>query len=236
MRTPCIIWGMRDFTLLGETHREGPLVSLRFHPRLPLLSALDPTRDQGWVWTWDGDGALHSVARVGSGRRDRGRWDDLKTHLPYWINSAWHPTLPLLALSGLDGSVDLWAVEETGGEPGSRRLCDGALGARCLSFTHSGDALWVGGHIRHPTSGDYFSHLVDLQGKVLSRMLGCDTDIALHPEGELLASFVSDQGATLLRFARAPDGRGHDGLEMFDRALIIDVDGYEGLVFSPSGD
>jgi hypothetical protein len=67
-------------------------------------------------------------------------------------------------------------------------------------------------------------------------MFGCDTDIALHPEGELLASFVSDQGATLLRFARAADGRGHGGLEMFDTALIIDVDGYEGLVFSPSGD
>jgi hypothetical protein len=67
-------------------------------------------------------------------------------------------------------------------------------------------------------------------------MFGCDTDIALQPEGELSASFVSDQGATLLRFARAAEGVGQGGLAMFDRALIIDVDGYEGLVFSPSGD
>jgi WD40 repeat protein len=126
-------------------------------------------------------------------------------------------------------------VGETGVELGRRNLCEAAW-IRCLSFTHSGDALWVGGYVKTPASGDSFSHLVDLQGNLLSRLFGCDTDIALHPEGELFASFVSDQGATLLRFARAADGRGHGGLEMFDTALIIDVDGYEGLVFSPSGD
>jgi hypothetical protein len=139
-------------------------------------------------------------------------------------------------LSGLDGSVDLWTLGKTEAELSARRLCDGYRRTRCLAFTHSGDALWVGGHVASAVKGDSFSHLVDLQGNLLSRMFGCDTDIELHPEGELLASFVSDQGATLLRFALAADGSGHRGLEMFDTTLIIDVDGYEGLVFSPSGD
>jgi hypothetical protein len=202
------------------------LVSLRFHPSLPLLSALDPLTDRGWVWTWNDGGELRIVARTGSGERNRRRWDDWSSRdRRSWTRSAWHPTLPLLAQTTPDGAIDLWSLDGNGAGVTTRRVCDVAFEALCLGFTHSGDALWVGAY------GS--SQLVDLQGQVVAPAFGCDTDIALHPEGEPAATFVSDQGATLLHIVRAVEAQ---ALALFDRTLIIDVDGYEGLVFSPSGD
>lgn len=96
------------------------------------------------------------------------------------------------------------------------------------AFLPSGNAFWRGGY--HEGG---LSTVIDLDGNAIATAFRCDTNVVVHPEGELLASFVSDQASTLLRFARTS---GSDGLVALDRALILDADGYGGLVFSPTGD
>jgi hypothetical protein len=53
-----------------------------------------------------------------------------------------------------------------------------------------------------------------------------------HPGGGLVATLNSDQGATLVLFARVADGA---DLRVLRRALVLDCDGYGAQVFSSDG-
>lgn len=108
-----------------------------------------------------------------------------------------------------------------------------------VGFSPSGRSLWASAvdardeEVRDGLASDWF----DLDDPAhATQVWRWDTDLALHPEGELMAAFESNQGATLLRFARVNDGPAGESIETLRRALVLDADGYCDLTFSPRGD
>ncbi|SDL30003.1 hypothetical protein SAMN05421806_1265 [Streptomyces indicus] len=101
-----------------------------------------------------------------------------------------------------------------------------------LAFSPDGDALWA--WPAHNTTNAWDrSDTIDLRSGTVRSGRAWDTGIVEHPGGGLVATYNSDQGATLVLFARTDLASGP--LRFLRRALIIDVDGYEAPVFSSDG-
>ncbi len=212
---------MSQFPLIGSFRHDGPVHRLRLHPHLPLLAALNPVGAQILVWAWEPGGGLRPLVLPGAlGSLEANR-------SPAWSDLAWHPTQPQLLVTSGVGS-QLWDF----GEQAQPRLLPAPSGVAngrwdIVGLGAGGGCVWGGATGREESEVRRLS-----DGGLLGSLWRCDTQILAHPEGELLASLQSDQGATLVRFAAL------GGVEprTFDRGLILDCDGYEGLQFSPTGD
>jgi WD40 repeat protein len=239
-----------------------PLHRLRFHPTLPLLATVDSLRMAVHVWTWR-NGDLLKLASLGAPEVER-------PSPRITLDVSWHPSQPLLALTGL-GGVELWLCPPEGearslgvrgiipdeeravediicwkyGEDGLKETVTQTRTIRreppaysFAGFSPTGSMLWASPSEnpegdRDGWGSDWFSAE---QGATGSKFWRWDTDLVLHPEGVLMAAFESNQGATLLRFASVAKGPDGERLQTWRRAQVIDVDGYEGLTFSPRGD
>ncbi|WP_218002486.1 hypothetical protein [Nocardia brevicatena] len=131
---------------------------------------------------------------------------------------AWHPDEPLLLVAG-EGPAVRWTPAGQSALEGLPALADYGH----LAFSPNGQALWAS-----PSS------VVDLASGALGIGPAWDTGVAAHPAGGLVATLRSDQGTTLIVFARV-DQEGAPAMRVLRRALILDVDGYETPIFSADG-
>ncbi|WP_436533847.1 hypothetical protein [Actinoplanes sp. HUAS TT8] len=177
------------------------------HPSLPLIAGWDTQRPA--IHIWDGD--LREIGAVG---RDTAAYGDRRhQHIP---SAAWHPTAPHLIVADRD-TVTRWTP--TGVHPvGGLAPIDYR---RDVAFSPDGRTLWVS----NPPVG------LDPGTGTTITVPRWDTGITAHPAGGLLTLLQSDQGATLLLFARDTGPQ----LRPLRRGLILSADGYETPVFSPDG-
>ncbi|GLW72521.1 hypothetical protein Kpho02_48200 [Kitasatospora phosalacinea] len=195
-----------------------PVDLLACHPRLPLAAGIGTDEDAGRsrvrVWDCSGGGpgelASFDVALALT------PWGD---HRPPSV--AWHPHEPLLTVA--DGNVlRRWTP---GGPAAPLPAPDGC---EALAYSPDGRALWAS------TSGDdETSAVLDPATGAAAPARWWDTGVGAHPSGELVATLVSDQGATFCVFAR-PGGEG-GAMRQQRRALVLDVDGYGTPLFGPDG-
>ncbi|MFF4342055.1 hypothetical protein ACFY00_19230 [Kitasatospora sp. NPDC001540] len=191
---------------------------LACHPRLPLAAGIstdeDAERSRVRVWDCSGGGlgelASFDVALAFT------PWGDYR---PPAI--AWHPHEPLLTVA--DGNaLRRWTP---GGPVAPLPAPDGC---DALAYSPDGRALWTS-----TSDGDDTSAVLDPATGAASPARWWDTGVGAHPSGELVATLVSDQGATFCVFAR-PGGAG-GAMRQQRRALVLDVDGYGTPLFSPDG-
>lgn len=201
------------------------------HPRLPLVAGLDAERPA--VHVWDVGAEPQEVAVLDPAAPPYGEatgWDRLRG-TPC---AGWHPREPLLALGGA-GGLRLWRpdaglVTPAGPPPGT--------GYRAVAFSPDGGTVWAS-----PAKGtedvedlDWNgSHAVDLASGTLRTGPWWDTGLAPHPGGRLALALSSDQGATRGLLLRLDGGSRPGALRVLNRALILDVDGYEVPELSPGG-
>jgi WD40 repeat protein len=96
-------------------------------------------------------------------------------------------------------------------------------GYSAVAFSNAGDRLVAS---RDPTE------VFDVaSGALLRTFWRSDSTLALHPEGEILATFTSDQRASAVRFIRLAETIRSIGL-----SLNVTSDGYQRIAFSPAGD
>ncbi|MEV7217353.1 hypothetical protein AB0O31_30200 [Kitasatospora cineracea] len=196
-----------------------PVELLACHPRLPLAAGVGADReaDRSRVRVWDCSGgrlrelASFDVAVFTS------RWGDRL--LP---PLAWHPHEPLLAVVD-EGLLRRWTPD------GRAEPLPAPAGCKALAYSPDGRALWAS----MPGGDDTSAVLDPATGAVTAAARYWDTGVGVHPSGELVATLVSDQGATFCVFAR-PGGPG-GAMRQQRRALILDVDGYGTPLFSPDG-
>ncbi|WP_200797642.1 WD40 repeat domain-containing protein [Streptoalloteichus hindustanus] len=144
---------------------------------------------------------------------------------------AWHPDQPLLVVAG-EGGVARWTPTGLSGVEG---IPPTASSYRSLAFSPDGRKLWAS-----PSSGDghdawQHSDILDLTSGTIDVGPGWDTGVATHPAGGLVATLISNQGATIGLFARVDDKSAPAVMRVLRRALILDADGYETPVFSVDG-
>jgi hypothetical protein len=205
-----------------------PVGQLVCHRRLPLVAGLDSERPAVHVWDCRA-GQLHELGTVGADSAvygDAVGWERAK-RAPA---AAWHPEQPLLVVAG-EGRVVRW----TPGGLSEQEGLPSAAAYRCLAFSPDGQTLWAS-----PSSGDddharESSDAVDLASGTVDTGPRWDTGIAAHPAGGLVATLCSDQGATLVVFARADQECTPTAMRVLRRALILDADGYKTPVFSADG-
>ncbi|MFI6937866.1 hypothetical protein ACIBI4_01225 [Streptomyces sp. NPDC050418] len=205
------------------------------HPRLPLVAGLDAERPAVHVWDCSA-GRLDLLITIGAESDPYGDVDSWDRDTP---SVAWHPAVPALAMA-YDGRVLHWKQPAAGDSPGA------ALGEdvremeyvpladyQHVAFSPDGHALW-GWPSPNGTPGLWDrSDTIDLRSGEVHTGRGWDTGIVEHPAGGLVATYNSDQGATLMLFGRTDSEPGP--LRFLRTALIIDVDGYEAPVFSADG-
>ncbi|WP_211269211.1 WD40 repeat domain-containing protein [Saccharothrix syringae] len=209
-----------EIALRARAGGGAPVERVVCHPTLPLVACLDSARPAVHVWDW-GTGSLREVGTVGAEAAPYGDaldWD--RTSRTPAV--AWHPDQPLLLVAG-EGGVVRWTPAGTstpaGVPPGTSY--------RDLAFSPDGRVL-----LASPSSDGAWDHsdVVDLATGAVEVGPRWDTGITAHPAGGLVVTLCSDQGATLGLFARVDPG-----LRVLDRALVLDVDGYEAPVFSADG-
>lgn len=199
------------------------------HPSLPLVAGLDSSRPAVRVWDYSA-GQLHGVGAVGIDSAPYGKaigWDRI-VRTP---GLAWHPNEPLLLVASEDGAVR-WSPAGTSPVSG----LPPAAAYRHLAFSPDGLSLWAA-----PSAApgedrwQYYSDAIDPSSGAIRTGRGWDTGIVAHPGGGLVATLQSDQGATLVLFARVDSGSAPAQMRVQRKALILDVDGYEAPVFSADG-
>jgi hypothetical protein len=194
------------------------------HPGLPLVAGVDYSRPAVHVWDCGG-GELREVGIISSA-----------VERPFWRPLAmfWEPGESLLLASrkgirGAAGTVARWTpagVAGLDGLPPTDRYWD-------LAFSPDGRALWASPSRDDPDWAP--SDVVDLASGTVWAGQRWDTGVAEHPAGGLVATLVSEQGGTLVVFARVDHGRAPAAMRLLGRALILDADGYAAPVFSPDG-
>jgi hypothetical protein len=192
------------------------------HPRLPLVAGVDAARPAVHVWRWESAGLTH-VATVGEDADAYGDafgWDRMRL-VP---SAAWHPERALLVVNGLGGLV-LWEPDGVTTPGWAMPLADADAAGGDVAFTPDGATLLVSGYDTATT--------VCLATGAIGSTLGWDTGFAVWPGGRLALSYISDQGATHGLFTRIEPATGQRSI--VDRALLLDVDGYETPVVSPDG-
>jgi WD40 repeat protein len=195
------------------------------HPRLPLVAGEEYYgRPVAHVWDFTG-GQLRKVGTI-SAAGDPSSW---------WpLAMSWEAGQSLLlaagkGIRGAAGSVARWTpagVAGLDGLPPTDRYSN-------LAFSPNGRALWAS-----PSAGDpdrALSDIVDLASGTIWAGQRWDTGVAEHPAGGLVATLVSEQGATRVVFAEVDQGRAPAAMRLLRRALIFDNDGYATPVFSPDG-
>lgn len=193
------------------------------HPRLPLVAGLEAARPAVQVWGW-ASGVLAHVATVGEDAAPYGDafgWDRMRAT----PSVAWHPERDLLAVSSADGVV-LWeagaCTTPMWDVPEADRDSNGCQ----VAFAGDGTTVLL-------SNGT--SVAVDLVTGTVRPAVYWDTGVAVWPGGGLALSYASDQGATHGLFTRPSSDGEADGGPVLDRALLLDVDGYETPVVSPDG-
>ncbi|QIJ66439.1 hypothetical protein G7Z13_06305 [Streptomyces sp. JB150] len=201
---------------------------MRCHPRLPLVACWDAERPA--IHLWDcGAGQLRALGSVGLTSRTYGGafgWERAQ-RTPA---AAWHPDEPLLVVAGEDG-LRQWT-------PAGVRAPQGApAGAayRGLAFSPDGQTLWGAPSFRDEGGGWESSDALDLASGTIGAGPRWDTGVTEHPGGGLVATLVSDQGATHCLFARVDQGTAPAAIRPLRRALILDCDGYRTPLFSADG-
>ncbi len=198
---------------------EHPVERLTAHPRLPLVAGA--ATGSRLVRIWDcGGGRLRELAPVDLGpAREPDPADWWRPDAPPAV--AWHPEDPLLVVA--DGTaLTRWTPDgPSAAEPA-------AAAHHYLAFSPDGRTLWAA------PSGEESSAALDPATGTATRAPYWDTGVAVHPSGELVATLVSDQGATFCLFARPGDGPG-TAMRTLRQALILDVDGYGTPLFSADG-
>jgi WD40 repeat protein len=102
-------------------------------------------------------------------------------------------------------------------------------GYSAVIFSASGDHLVAS---RFGGGGDNPTAVYDVSSsKLVDTFWHSDTTLALHPEGEILATLSSQQLASAVRF-----GQLTDRFQGYNAQLNVIIDGYKRLVFSPKGD
>lgn len=197
------------------------------HPRLPLVAGLDAHRPA--VQLWDLASSLpQSLTTIGT---DQSNYDgdgwrrDQRTP-----DVSWHPEQPQLVVTDERG-LHTWSND--GSSAVGRPPHDVAY--RWIEFSPDGRTLWG-----FPSSGDAesawdFADAIDLASGTVRQVLPWDTGIVVHPGGRLVATLLSDQGATLVGFARVGGSTASERLSLLRRGLILDADGYQKPLFSPGG-
>ncbi|MER7174465.1 hypothetical protein [Streptomyces mesophilus] len=227
---------MTDIVIVARLGVDGEsrVERLVCHPRLPLVAGLDAERPAVHIWDCSA-GRLDLLATIGAQLDpygDVGSWDRATPSV------AWHPAEPALAVAH-DGRVLHWrqppadgAPRAYGGEEDLAMVHVPVADYQHVAFSPDGNALWA--WPAHDDSGMWDrSDTIDLLSGEVTSGRGWDTGIVEHPAGGLVTTYNSDQGATLMLFARTDDTSGP--LRFLRRALIIDVDGYEAPVFSSDG-
>jgi len=191
---------------------DSPVEKLTCHPRLPLAVAV--AADCRTVRVLDcGEGQLRELAALDA-EPGASPWGD---SAPQAV--AWHPHEPLLLVADGD-SLLRWT-------PGGTSRTPAANAYEALAFDPDGTRLWA-----TPSSDDYEgSDLVDPATGAATPAPFWDTGVGVHPSGALVATLVSDQGATHCLFARPGDG----AMRVQRQALILDCDGYGAPLFSSDG-
>ncbi|MBY8854981.1 hypothetical protein K7711_00660 [Nocardia sp. CA2R105] len=196
------------------------------HPRLPLVAGVDAERPAVHLWdceelrdlgTVGGDSEVYGDASV----LERARRKPVVT---------WHPEEPLLVVSG-SGPVVGWTPE---GQSELGDLLPGQ-GGDLLAFSPDGRALWASPSSDGADDAWERSDAVDLASRTIGAGPRWDTGIAAHPGGGLVATLNSDQGGTLVAFARVDQECVPTTMRVLRRALILDADCYETPIFSPDG-
>ncbi|MBE1876772.1 hypothetical protein [Myceligenerans pegani] len=207
--------------LAGATLPDGVVVErLVPHPRLPWVAGLDAARTTVHVWGWE-SGDLTCVATVGEDAYgDAPGWDRMRL-VP---SAAWHPERALLVVNGSDGLA--WWAPDGATTPGwAPPVADDDGAGGDVAFTPDGATLLVSGYERSTT--------IRLATGDVGSSPGWDTGFSVWPGGRLALSYVSDQSATHGLFTRIDPATGRRSV--VDRALLLDVDGYETPVVSPDG-
>ncbi|MBL0885726.1 hypothetical protein [Myceligenerans indicum] len=192
------------------------------HPRFPLVAGVDAARPAVHVWRWESAGLTH-VATVGGdsdGYGDTFGWDRMRL-VP---SAAWHPERALLAVNGSGGLV-LWEPDGVTTPGWALPEADADTAGGDVAFTPDGATLLVSGYDASTT--------ICLATGAVGSAPGWDTGSAVWPGGRLALSYVSNQGATHGLFTRIDPATGRRNI--VDRALLLDVDGYETPVVSPDG-
>ncbi|SEL78754.1 hypothetical protein [Streptacidiphilus jiangxiensis] len=205
------------------------------HPRLPLVACWDSERPAVRVWDCGG-GQLRELGVVGAEEEEYGDvfgWDRMQLTPA----AAWHPQRPLLVVATAEG-LRQWT-------PDGVSAADGGSSYRSLAFSPDGRALWASPSADEEGEDWESSDVIDLGSGVVGAGPGWDTGVATHPGGGLVATLVSDQGATHCLFARAEaraegraqadEGAAPAAMRPLRQALILDCDGYEAPVFSADG-
>ena len=210
------------------------------HQRLPLVAVLDSQRPA--VHVWDCGGAeLRELGTIGGDSPTYGDGHPWAARNPEiaidWDRRdrapsvAWHPDQPLLLVAS-EGRVARWTPD------GVSEMDGIATGAayREIAFSPDGQALWASPSPEaKETPWEPCSDAIDLASGAVTSGRGWDTGIAAHPGGGLVATLRSDQGATLVIFARAGQAGAPPTMRVLRRAIILDADGYKTPVFSADG-
>ncbi|MEV4824350.1 hypothetical protein [Micromonospora sp. NPDC049274] len=207
--------------ILAQVRSGAPVERLLGHPRLPLVAGWDAERPTIRIWEY-GDGQVREVGIVGA---DSAVYDDAIGYDRDRLtpSATWHPSEPLLVVAVGTGTT-CWT-------PTATSAIDGLPPSeyREVAFSPDGRTLWLS-----PAGGEegWESSIArDLASGATSIGPGWDTGIVGHPGGGLVSTLNSDQGATLVLFARDSG----PVLRPLRRALILDCDGYEAPTFSPDG-
>ncbi|RKE18101.1 WD40 repeat domain-containing protein [Streptomyces sp. TLI_171] len=211
---------MTELAALARVHTAGdgsPVEQLTCHPRLPLVAGTAGGSRLVRIWDFSG-GRLRELAHVDLGpepaEHPTGHWPGQRLPL------AWHPEEALLYVTDGTG-LTRWTPD------GPSKVEPSPAPYGHLAFSPDGDHLWAS-----PSADDReTSDVLDLATGSTGTARGWDTGVAAHPSGALLATLVSDQGATYCLFARPAAG----GMRPLRHALILDVDGYGTPLFSADG-
>ncbi|MET7703372.1 hypothetical protein [Streptomyces sp. NPDC005485] len=221
---------MDDVEVVARTRINGghPVERLVCHPRLPLFACLDSGRPALSIWTCDA-GQLRELGSVGADSAVYGEAFGRKRS-QRTPAVTWHPEQPLLMVAS-EGKVVQW-------KPSGPTALDNvppAAGYDSLAFSPDGHTLWASPSSDGEDDAWERSDVLDLASGTVTAGPRWDTGVTEHPGGGLVATLASDQGATLVLFARVGLDAAPAAMRLLRHASILDADGYETPIFSPDG-
>jgi WD40 repeat protein len=229
-------------TLSRENGHRSLVISVAFHPKLPLLATAS-VEDTAKLWRFSADGSTTTC--VATLEEEHGHSNDV-------ISVAFHPKLPLLATGSKDDTAKLWSFNPDGSE-------DNNMSATCvatLGRENHGHSYYVTSVAFHPelpliATGctDYTAELWSFNpnGLEIGNMSATcvetlggwglpDThrdwvnSVAFHPVLPLLATGSHDRTAKLWRFDS--DGLAEDNMSATCVATLEGDSGHSDIVNS----
>jgi WD40 repeat protein len=203
---------------LSIVNQDSQVTKVRFHPLENRLVSLSATADDVCLWKWDEPEDLGLLKRFGAMKVDARRVMD----------AAFSPDGKLLAAVGMNRPVQLWRVPEGKLEQslGSAEGPEDYRGYSAVIFSASGKLVVA------TSLGQLRTEVYEVKsGKLVETYWGdaFNTGFALHPEGQILANIMNDQGENNIRFGILTDSfQGYN----------LQLEGYTdfgGMAFSPDG-